>query len=295
MIIYPSLKCNMRCDFCINRTFPDGGQIRDNLLNLLNLKQEIRQCPKYFKTCTIIGGEPSLLPKNYLADLIHLLKENQSKIEIISNGSNDLNHSFDFDGIDLTISYDFHFRENATKTLKNIINYKRDVYINTIISKELMNEIGIQGLIKLSRLGNVKSVVLTKLEEIEQCKLHEPTTDQMLEIIRLCRRNEKIVLDFDQEMWKTETIDEFKFKFINKMIFLLPNGKYIHLYGSKYHDTIDQCIHSLWHKYLPFIIKQKSCLLCKHLNFCIQPSQYDQCIGYETILGELIHNEIIKP
>ena len=294
MLIIPSLICNMSCDFCINKTFPYGEPIHHNLLNLSNLKQEIRQYPKYFKTCTIIGGEPSLLPKNYLMDLIRMLKENRSKIKIISNGSNDLNRSFDFDDIDLTISYDFHFRENATKTLKNIINCKRDVYINTIISEELMNEIGIQGLIKLSNLRNVKSVVLSKLEEIEQCQLHEPTTDQMLEIIRLCRRNEKIILEFDQEMCKTKILDEFKF--IDKMIFLLPNGKYTHLYGNRHHETIDQCIHSLLHEYLPFIImKQKSCLLCKHLDFCINSSQYDHCIGYETILGELIHNEIIEP
>lgn len=85
--VIPTLKCNLNCPFCYQKQWP---HLREKILDvsvldafLLALKAEKSQV----KTVTLYGGEVLLLPKSYLEEVLHLIKERlpQSRISAIVN------------------------------------------------------------------------------------------------------------------------------------------------------------------------------------------------------------------
>ncbi len=290
MIIYTSFKCNMNCSFCMNR------HLLPNISNTLSidlLKNFVQQYPNLFKNCVVIGGEVSLLPKSYLSEIIYTLAKNESEIEVITNGSNDLNTSLDLpDYVKLTVSYDFHYRQNHIQTLKNIVNCKRDIQINTILSKELFDVIGLQQLRKISTFGNVRNIYLFPVVPFNDSDLHRPSEEQMEQIVDLCNIDRKFKFTGNIEPLSFEdrhNIDQLFDHIIGNTLILLPNGKFSYIWATENLDTIHECLQAI-KLHLQKFIQNDYCHDCEFLGCCFTSMRLNSpCDGYPNAMRKLVY------
>ena len=280
----------MNCSFCMNR------HLLPNISNVLRIDQLndlIRQYPNLFKNCVVLGGEVSLLPKPYMSEIIGALSKNGSSIEVITNGSNDLNTFLNLpDFVKLTVSYDFHYRENHMQTLKNIINCRRDVQINTMISKELFDIIGIPQLQKISTFGNVKNIHLFPVIPFDDSGLHSPSEEQMEQIVDLCKTNTKfrltgnlVPLSFEDRHNVNRLFDHI----IDYTLILLPNGRFSHIWATEKFDTIDECLEDIKF-HLQTFMQNEHCRDCEFLGCCFTSMKLNShCDGYPNAMRKLVY------
>ena len=291
MTIVPTINCNMSCKFCINRKLKDYSEQKQFLLDLSILRKYCEKYPQIFKKSEIIGGEISLLPKSYMNELIHLLKQySENPIEITSNGTNDLNDSFgEFSDVDLIVSYDFNFRENSNKVLNNIINYNGFLSINTIMSSEFINTIGIDKLKYLTRLKNIKCLGLVMMEEYPGNPYHSPSEIQMEQIIDFYINNKNIRIGFEYEYMAN--VDQIIETYIARNILILPNGKFIDPSRWIYSDKLEDLISPI-ENMIAFPKKNKeSCSTCKYLKQCHILKMDKYCFGRKDLFEKLISRD----
>lgn len=78
---YPTLRCNMACDFCFNRPLPSLDD-----MSLDSFRRMLDRLPPTVKAIDIIGGEPTLHAA--LADMIREAGERGYAVNMSSNGTN---------------------------------------------------------------------------------------------------------------------------------------------------------------------------------------------------------------
>jgi sulfatase maturation enzyme AslB (radical SAM superfamily) len=128
----PSFHCNFRCSWC----YLSVDQLRDKtLLDLGVLKNKLDQAGA-IDQIDIYGGEAATLPVNYVTDLLVLLKNYTSNINVISNFSL-VPEWFHRDDITLSASYDWVFRQQHEKVLNNIIGFSKSVPILMLATEDL--------------------------------------------------------------------------------------------------------------------------------------------------------------
>jgi len=128
----PSFYCNFRCSWCYlgEQELSDKKLIDlkflDNQLSYLNDIDHI----------DIYGGEPSILPATYAEELIDLLKQHTTSINIISNFSH-IPKWFHRSDITISASYDWTFREKHNRVLTNIIGFNKKIPILMLATEDL--------------------------------------------------------------------------------------------------------------------------------------------------------------
>ena len=127
--LVPSYECNLRCPFCIEWKRYDGTRMD---LNILEKQLEILSKEFNFKHISVSGGEISILPEEYLKNILHICHNYSDTICITTNFIIPL-HTTLLDLADIIrISYDPFTRENQYSVLTNILeadNYNFDVEI----------------------------------------------------------------------------------------------------------------------------------------------------------------------
>ena len=146
----------------------------------------------------------------------------------------------EFPDVDLIVGYDFNFRENSNKVLNNIINYNGFLSINTIMSSEFINTIGIDKLKYLTRLKNIKCLGLVLMEEYPGNPYHTPSEIQMEQIIDFYINNKNIRIGFEYEYMAN--VDQIIETYIARNILILPNGKFIDPSRWIYSDNLEDLI-----------------------------------------------------
>lgn len=130
IIIIPSFKCNFNCSYCIQ--IPDKTNTK--LMNLDRLKTEL---DKYiFDEITLLGGELSILPEDYLNKLLDLLETYNKPIYIFTNLYNIIPR---FEQHKLFVSWDFELRMHVDRVLNNMFLLS-DFSISTTVTKTLLRK-----------------------------------------------------------------------------------------------------------------------------------------------------------
>lgn len=145
MNLAPSYKCNLHCKFCFNQEFWNN----EDILNLSYIENELYSNNDIYDI-SIIGGEPTCWPDQYLSDLLDLCTErfNGQKPSIFTN----LTKPFKYvDKVDeLNISYDPYDRHGQQKVIMNMMLLDVPYIVNMLLTKNLVTKMDPYQLIKFS-------------------------------------------------------------------------------------------------------------------------------------------------
>ena len=145
MNLAPSYQCNLYCPFCFNKEF----WTNNNVLSLIEIEEELWNNNDIYDI-SIIGGEPTCWPDDYLSDLLDLCAErfDGQKPSIFTN----LIKPFKYvDKVsELNISYDPYDRHEQQKVLMNMLLLDSPYIINMLLTKNLVTQMDPYQLIRFA-------------------------------------------------------------------------------------------------------------------------------------------------
>lgn len=158
--INPTYFCNFRCSHCYLGKVNLQDKLRLDLSKLQSILQDISNHTEITHV-DLYGGEIGLLPHSYLRELEKTLDPFYGGvINIITNFSN-IHDYFYQDNVEITVSYDYIYRQHHTKVLSNIIKFPRPIHIIVLAIDDIINNADEDILIMnemFSTLGNIKTV-----------------------------------------------------------------------------------------------------------------------------------------
>ena len=298
MDIIPTYKCNMKCPFCFNK---DNWNNNKLILDLNLLKDILKKDNhKTIKELAIIGGEPTLLNKEYRLELINICKDyigtkpdlytNLLKIpdkEIINN-------------VNLHVSYDPIDRNFQDIVLNNMLKLENNFSINLVITKNLINKYGID---RINDLANrlKKPVLLSTINIIDTLGIESfrPTSEELIKftINIYNKHNNFIKSSLIRALLKSyEHNKEINHRFDNN-VSINPDGRFqtsgLHGVGKIFDDDYYNCLKIYKNE---FKISEK-CKNCKYDKYCLDLYRVkDNCIDDFKIMEtfEAFYNEHIR-
>lgn len=216
MNILPSYACNLACPFCAIHQLDKG-----DLLDLDWLEKQIKEIPA--EQIDILGGEPSLLPEEYLDRLISICRNKTGKKPGMY--SNLIIKSPLLDKVELTVSYDPGSRQKSSRVLANMLTLEQPFEINTIATKPAI-ERGPEYLIKLAaRMPNLKRITLSTLTVFPGCEDLRPEPEALkefcLKLIELDKNN--LIHFYPIATWQEDYIKRMD---PAQTVEILPNKKF---------------------------------------------------------------------
>lgn len=293
MDIIPTYQCNMRCSFCFNK---DNWETK-GLLDLNHLRTTLEE-NKNIVELTIIGGEPSLLPSDYLYELITICKEylNGKKPDFYTNLIH-IPEKHILENIDLYVSYDPCDRVLQDRVLNNMLELDIDFSINTIITKKLIYEYGIK---RIDQLANRlrKPLYLSKINVVTTNGIRhmQPIPDDIVQFtINLHKlQNEYIHSSLLRVLNKSYKHTKPSAERFDYNVSINPDGRFqtsgLHGMEKIYADSYQECL-QLYEK--EFKLPEK-CLACKYNEYCIDEYRHnDDCSDDYSIMErfERYYNE----
>lgn len=133
----PSYFCSLRCEFCYLSPQQLGDKTRLSLDRLGELLEEVSQ---YFtiRHVDLYGGEPTLLPFDYVMGLKNLLTPYVEEVNVNTNlvtVPKWLEDEFFYP----SVSYDFTAREKHEEVFLNMLSLNRDFSILTLATPKVMS------------------------------------------------------------------------------------------------------------------------------------------------------------
>lgn len=134
--IFPTYQCNFTCKFCYQEEYKNTA-----ILDICKLESTINKI-KTDKNCdfsmvTLMGGELSTLPDDYIEKLMTIIESLGVPIQIFTNlyeiKPRLLKHS-------VFVSWDFDDRDHYDSVYKNMLLINRKFDISTVVSSKLLNK-----------------------------------------------------------------------------------------------------------------------------------------------------------
>ena len=165
--INPTYLCNFRCNFC----YLTKEQLADKAkLDLTKLESQITHISEYREIVKVdfYGGELALLPYEYLFELDQVVRKfYRGQVNIITNLSI-INPFFLSASNTLSVSWDYHLRQDYKKVLDNIRSVGKDVHILMLASPQMLkwNQKEVDECIDiLNKVENIKDVEIKPYSE----------------------------------------------------------------------------------------------------------------------------------
>ena len=268
MDIIPTYKCNLKCPFCFNR---DNWETK-GLLDLGKLESELEKNPE-IQELAIIGGEPSLLPNDYLMKLVRICRS------YLSGGKPDFYTNLVIvppaevlDNVEMHVSYDPCDRKMQGHVLSNMLQLDRDFSVNMIITRKLVKEYGVQ---KIVRLANrlKRPLYLSKINVVTTNGIGymQPTPQELVDFtIELSSCHNQYVrsslLRVLNGTYKHNKPAALRFDY---NVSINPDGRFqtsgLHGVEKIYRDTYQECKKAYEEAYQPLL----KCEKCRFNDYCI--------------------------
>ena len=296
MDIIPTYRCNLSCQFCFNK----DNLHMPGLLNLKNLEKTLQENDNIHELA-IIGGEPSLLPTDYLLELIHICRDylHGGKPDFYTNLLNIPDQSV-LDNIELHVSYDPCDRKYQDNVLNNMMKLDVDFSVNSIITKNLVYDYGIE---KIQRLANQlrRTLYLSKINVVTTngIKHMQPSPDDLVKFtIDLYElHNEYIKSSLIRVLNKTYRHTKPSIERFDYNVSINPDGRFqtsgLHGMDKIYADSYQECL-ALYEE--EFRLPEK-CSSCKFNDYCIDEyRKNDDCSEDYYIMEsfERYYNEYLR-
>lgn len=146
--------CPFKCYFCFNRDKAEDTTLLD--LNILDTFLSANS--KKFDKVVISGGEPTLVFKSYLHDVVDIIKKYTTNIEIETYPIVDSSFFNEFDDIYPKISYDITARSKVQEVWKQLLSISKPFDINVTLSPLVFRFSPNKILQTLNLLPNLKHV-----------------------------------------------------------------------------------------------------------------------------------------
>lgn len=128
--ICTTYSCPFKCYFCFNR-----DKAEDNtLLSLDDMKEFLSKASDKFDKIVISGGEPSLVLKNYLKELVEIVKQYTSNVTIETYPIVPSTFFDELNDVNIEVSYDFTARSRVQEVWRQLLTFKKPFNVNVTLS-----------------------------------------------------------------------------------------------------------------------------------------------------------------
>lgn len=284
MNLAPSYQCNLCCNFCFNKEF----WTNDHTLSLIDIEEELWNNNE-IHDISIIGGEPTCWPDEYLRDLLDLCTErfNGQKPSIFTN----LTKPFKYiDKVsELNISYDPYDRHEQQKVLMNMMTMDSPYIVNMLLTKNLVTKMDPYQLIKFSEkirhkihidvLGNIAA---------NDMEYMIPTREELVKFLApIIKENSPYIkfypIEFLRGNQKKESNTEMRFQ---KDVTLTADKKYMitnaDIVDASYGKPMIKMKYNTYQE-----AKSAFFNLCQLPEKCTGCKYKDNCIGDKKIMEDL--------
>lgn len=301
--INPWYYCNFRCHFCY---LTEEQLSNKKLLDIDKLDQRLAEIQTYdnIEHVDLYGGEISLLPKEYLAEL-------QSCLE--AYGINSVNINTNLSAINdvmldpffhISVSYDFTAREQYNKVWRNMILLPKQFSVLMLASDKLITEDVDYMISQYNLLSNLTSVEIKPYSENQANSLKVSFIQYEEFIKRWLTSKVKKNFDFINEYLIQDVLDKTKNSFSDDHVYITPSGQFAVLefdlndreFFQEY-DTFEEYLH--WcHLERQRVSKNKFCSNCEYYGHCLSEHLRDvksldnSCNGFKLLIDWYKNNAI---
>lgn len=281
MNIIPTYQCNLRCPFCFNK---DQWHSKE-LLDLDYLTKELNK--RKLTDIVIIGGEPSVLPNDYLENLIDICATRLNRKPLLYTN---LIKQFPFpDKVRLFVSYDPEDREHQSTVLNNMMMLNSDYEVCMLQTKNLLNHKTANDIIRLAE--RLKHNI--HLETVDMSSDHLPDPKKVANLsLALAYKNSPRIFSTCVDYIKFGSTKEPPcFEDFDNDISLMPNHKYqlssSHGEYKYYAKTYEEAYKEYWQRH-----KEASlCQSCKYVKRCLDIYRVEDYCDYDYRLMEALNKK----
>jgi sulfatase maturation enzyme AslB (radical SAM superfamily) len=224
--IAPSFKCNFDCNWC----YLSNDQLKDPFkIDLLVLNTKLLKINEYKKInhIDLYGGEISILPLKYLIKLNDILLRYTNSINVISNLFI-VNPYFKFENVELSVSYDYVYRQHSQTVYNNIQSLNKKVSILTLAIPKILNIDIIEYINHLNENTNIKSLEIKKYSSNQNNQLSNIEYQKRYEdfIFKFIEYEKHMNFKFVNKDLINNSLNKQYVSFSNDHIYITPQGEY---------------------------------------------------------------------
>lgn len=272
--INPSYHCNFRCDFCYltpeqlgDRQRVDVGVIEQRLDELL---------PHYrVSHVDLYGGEPTILPEDYVQTLILLLKSRGVREVNVNTNLSAMPSWLNDPDVYVSVSYDFAAREQHERVFNNMLKLQKRFSILMLASPELIKHDPDEIIQTLNLLSNLNSVEV-KPYSSNQANQHNVSYREFEEFLKklITSKVEKKFFLVNEDLIDSALARD-KNAFSDDHLYITPQGKFavleFDLNDNEFFMELDKVEDYIaWCAKEKYRVKANSfCSQCVYLGHCL--------------------------
>ena len=263
MTIIPTFACDKDCAFC--NVIMYRNKMKD-ILSLEYLESILKEYQSRLKEIVIMGGNPWLLPSDYLNCLVDISEMYlmDGKVEIFNILSVPITKIHRYDRLFHHISYDPKDRTNQTEVLNTLLSLDCDFDMTMVVTKNLIESFGVRRLAHLSSTINRKIVLQTFERSVgnDWSLLPDP------EVLATFMKEVKSLNDknIDCKLLRYPTSIEDIDTYFDRRMSIQPNSTFHVSYQGKhkFSNNFDE----LFQKFKNMIKEPEVCSSCKYKKVC---------------------------
>lgn len=292
----PSYFCSERCSFC----YLTPTQLSDrNTLDINRLRYLLNDISTHYRIVHIdlYGGEPLLLPSEYILELKSLLSIYVDRVYVNTNLVT-IPNWIDDDYFYLSVSYDGIARERSDRVYSNLFKLDKPFSVLSLCSKKFLDVSIDEHVLSLSLLDKLQSIELKPYSSNQSNQDNVSYTafeDKVIELINACKKynvyctNEDLISD---------SLDGNYNAFSDNHLYITPNGQYAVLEfddeDNEYFlslDSIDDYLRWCDKEYSR-VMSNVHCSTCNYFGHCLTEHyrevanlESNSCNGYYKLLN----------
>lgn len=264
----PSFFCNFRCSWC----YLSVDQLKDKTLLSLDILDKKLQEAGPITHIDIYGGEPGLLPTDYVEQMLNVISKHTKSINVISNFFI-VPTWFSRQDITVSVSYDWTQRQHHEKVLNNIISFDKSIPLLMLATEELCKIDPLEISTVLNSIGNIRSLEIKpySTNQFNQYDMNWRTFEQWI------KRWLELDLNFElvnQQLLKN-SVDKKYNAFSDNHLYIGPDGYFYVLDFDDNDREYFKIINSI-EDYNVWVAKEKH--MVENNKFCSQCQWKGHCL-----------------
>ena len=223
--INPSYYCNFRCSFCYLTPEQLGDKKRASVEAILTRIDEI-QSQYDIQTVDLYGGEPFLLPEDYLSELkAGLFARDVWDLGVNTNLSTTHPEIWSGDWW-ISVSYDFTARERSDEVFQNMLSLTQEFSILMLASPELMATDPDEIVDTLNLLSNLESVEVKPYSKNQANSLNAENADYEAFVWSLIERMDRMNFTFINHDQIQDVLAGNRNAYSDDHLYITPEGRF---------------------------------------------------------------------